>query len=124
RRIGGRGGGGGNGAVECFAAPHTVLNQGIPNPSSPNHANPLNRVNPRIGESGAIAGGSKRRWRRCSGGGPLSKDAVSRLVARLRGAFETWRTRSLAEEDIRYVSMDGWYPRSESAGVGSAYRCW
>jgi transposase-like protein len=43
--------------------------------------------------------------------GPLSKDAVSRLVGRLREDFDTWRTRDLAEEDIRYVFMDGWYPK-------------
>ena len=44
-------------------------------------------------------------------GGPLSKDAVSRLVGRLREDFETWRTRDLTEDDIRYVFMDGWYPK-------------
>jgi putative transposase len=44
-------------------------------------------------------------------GGPLSKDAVSRLVGRLRDDFDTWRTRDLAGEDIRYVFMDGWYPK-------------
>jgi putative transposase len=49
-------------------------------------------------------------------GGPLSKDAVSRLVGRLREDFETWRTRDLAEEDIRYVFMDGWYPKVRIGG--------
>ena len=44
-------------------------------------------------------------------GGPLSKDAVSRLVVRLRDDFDTWRSRDLAAEDIRYVFMDGWYPK-------------
>ena len=44
-------------------------------------------------------------------GGPLSKDAVSRLVGRLAEDFETWRRRDLAEEDIRYLIMDGWYPK-------------
>ena len=44
-------------------------------------------------------------------GGPLSKDAVSRLVGRLREDFDTWRSRDLAAEDIRYVFMDGWYPK-------------
>lgn len=44
-------------------------------------------------------------------GGPLSKDAVSRLVGRLREDFDTWRTRDLGAEDIRYVFMDGWYPK-------------
>lgn len=44
-------------------------------------------------------------------GGPLSKDAVSRLVGRLREDFDLWRTRDLAAEDIRYLFMDGWYPK-------------
>lgn len=67
-----------------------------------------------------LAGGNSRRVKTALApllrGGPLSKDAVSRLVARLRGAFETWRTRSLAEEDIRYVFMDGWYPKVRIGG--------
>jgi putative transposase len=44
-------------------------------------------------------------------GGPLSKDAVSRLVGRLAEDFETWRRRDLAEDQIRYLIMDGWYPK-------------
>lgn len=44
-------------------------------------------------------------------GAPLSKDAVSRLVARLKGEFESWQGRDLAGEDIRYLYMDGWFPR-------------
>jgi putative transposase len=44
-------------------------------------------------------------------GGPLSKDAVSRLVGRLADDFETWRRRDLAEDQIRYLVMDGWYPK-------------
>ncbi len=44
-------------------------------------------------------------------GGPLSKDAVSRLVGRLAEDFETWRRRDLAEDDIRYLILDGWYPK-------------
>ena len=44
-------------------------------------------------------------------GGPLSKDAVSRLVGRLAGDFETWRCRDLAEDQMRYLIMDGWYPK-------------
>src|SRR3989441_3668503 len=44
-------------------------------------------------------------------GGPLSKDAVSRLVGRLAGDFETWRSRDLAEDAIQYVIMDGWFPK-------------
>lgn len=49
-------------------------------------------------------------------GGPLSKDAVSRLVGRLREDFDTWRTRDLADDDIRYVFMDGWYPKVRIGG--------
>ena len=44
-------------------------------------------------------------------GGPLSKDAVSRLVGRLADDFETWRRRDLAGDQIQYVLMDGWYPK-------------
>lgn len=42
---------------------------------------------------------------------PLSKDAVSRLVARLKQEFDTWRERDLRSEDIRYLFMDGWFPK-------------
>jgi transposase-like protein len=48
--------------------------------------------------------------------GPLSKDAISRLVGRLREDFETWRSRELAEEDIRYVFLDGWFPKVRIGG--------
>lgn len=44
-------------------------------------------------------------------GSPLSKDAVSRLVGRMSEDFESWRTRDLAEEDIVYLFLDGWYPK-------------
>jgi len=44
-------------------------------------------------------------------GGPLSKDAVSRLVGRLAEDFQRWRERDLTKDDIRYVFMDGWYPK-------------
>lgn len=44
-------------------------------------------------------------------GGPLSKDAVSRLVGRLAADFETWRARDLAEDAIQYLSLDGWFPK-------------
>ena len=44
-------------------------------------------------------------------GGPLSKDAVSRLVGRLAGDFETWRGRDLVDDQIQYLIMDGWYPK-------------
>jgi len=67
-----------------------------------------------------LAGGNTRRIKGALApllrGGPLSKDAVSRLVGRLREDFETWRTRDLAAEDIRYLFMDGWYPKVRIGG--------
>src|SRR5579859_7844282 len=44
-------------------------------------------------------------------GAPLSKDAVSRLVGRLREDFAAWARRDLGELKIRYLFLDGWYPR-------------
>ena len=44
-------------------------------------------------------------------GAPLSKDAVSRLTGRLAGDFAAWRGRDLADEQIRYLFLDGWYPK-------------
>jgi transposase-like protein len=67
-----------------------------------------------------LAGGNTRRIKGALApllrGGPLSKDAVSRLVGRLREDFETWRTRDVGDEDIRYVFMDGWYPKVRIGG--------
>jgi transposase-like protein len=44
-------------------------------------------------------------------GAPLSKDAVSRLVGRMREEFEAWSRRDLEQEQVRYLFLDGWYPR-------------
>jgi transposase-like protein len=44
-------------------------------------------------------------------GGPLSKDAVSRLVGRLKSDFEEWRQRDLSPDAMRYLMLDGWYPK-------------
>jgi putative transposase len=44
-------------------------------------------------------------------GTPLSKDAVSRLVGRLREDFAAWAQRDLSELKVRYLFLDGWYPR-------------
>jgi putative transposase len=44
-------------------------------------------------------------------GAPLSKDAVSRLVGRLKGDFESWQQRDLQAEQIRHLYLDGWYPK-------------
>jgi transposase-like protein len=38
------------------------------------------------------------------------------LVGRLREDFETWRSRDLADEDIRYVFLDGWFPKVRIGG--------
>ena len=62
-----------------------------------------------------LAGGNSRRIRGALApllrGGPLSKDAVSRLVGRLAADFETWQQRDLADDAIRYLLLDGWYPK-------------
>jgi putative transposase len=44
-------------------------------------------------------------------GGPLSKDAVSRLVGRLAQDFAAWSERDLEAEAVRYLIQDGWYPK-------------
>ena len=41
----------------------------------------------------------------------VSKDAVSRLVGRLSEDFNTWRECDLSCDDIRYIYLDGWYPK-------------
>lgn len=40
-------------------------------------------------------------------GGPLSQEAVSRLVGRLKSDFEEWRQRDLGQEAMRYLRWDG-----------------
>jgi transposase-like protein len=54
-----------------------------------------------------LSGTNTRRLR----GAPLSKDAVSRLMGRLREDFAAWAQRDLGELRIRYLFLDGWYPR-------------
>jgi transposase-like protein len=62
-----------------------------------------------------LAGGNSRRIRAALApllrGGPLSKDAVSRLVGRLAEDFAAWQTRDLADDQLRYLLLDGWYPK-------------
>ena len=50
-------------------------------------------------------------WPGCYAVLRLSKDAVSRLVGRLREDFAAWAQRDLGELKIRYLFLDGWYPR-------------
>lgn len=40
-------------------------------------------------------------------GAPLSKSAVSRVMRTLRESFEAWRSRSLRDEPIAYLFLDG-----------------
>src|ERR1700674_6105564 len=51
-------------------------------------------------------------------GGPLSKDAVSRLVGRLADDFEAWRGRDLAADGIQYLMLDGWYSKGRICKAG------
>src|SRR5260370_15062740 len=44
-------------------------------------------------------------------GASVSKDGVSGLVGRLREDFAAWAQRDLGELKIRYLFLDGWYPR-------------
>src|SRR5438094_9833304 len=62
-----------------------------------------------------LAGGNTRRIRGALQpllkAAPLSKSAVSRVVATLKGGLEAWRTRSLADLDVIYVYLDGFFLR-------------
>ena len=67
-----------------------------------------------------LAGGNTRRLRGALQpllkAAPLSKSAVSRVIATLKGGLETWRTRSLADLDVIYVYLDGFALRVRSGG--------
>ena len=67
-----------------------------------------------------LAGGNTRRIRGALQpllkAAPLSKSAVSRVVATLKGGLEAWRTRSLADLDVIFVYLDGFALRVRSAG--------
>jgi transposase-like protein len=62
-----------------------------------------------------LSGGNGRRIRAALApllrGGPVSKDAVSRLVGRLAENSAGWQARDLADNPIRYLLLDGWYPK-------------
>jgi putative transposase len=47
---------------------------------------------------------------------PLSKSAVSRVIATLNDGLEAWRTRSLADLDMIYVHLDAFALSIRSAG--------
>ena len=62
---------------------------------------------------GTYLSGINTRWLRGAlspllRGAPLSNDAVSRLVGRLRDEFMAWS--DLAAEEVCYLFLDGWYP--------------
>jgi putative transposase len=67
-----------------------------------------------------LAGGNTRRIRGALQpllkAAPLSKSAVSRVIATLKDGLEAWRTRSLADLDVVYVYLDGFALRVRSAG--------
>jgi len=67
-----------------------------------------------------LAGGNTRRIRGALQAllktAPLSKSAVSRVLATLKDGLEAWRTRSLADLDVIYAYLDGFAPRVRSAG--------
>jgi putative transposase len=48
---------------------------------------------------------------------PLSKSAVSRVVATLKAELATWRTRALADVDAVYLYLDAFALRVRSAGT-------
>jgi transposase-like protein len=66
-----------------------------------------------------LAGGNTRRisgaLRPLLKAAPLSRSAVSRVVATLKDGLEAWRTRSLAGLDVIYVYLDGFALRVRSA---------
>lgn len=67
-----------------------------------------------------LAGGNTRRIRGALQpllkAAPLSKSAVSRVVATLKDGLAAWRTRSLGDIDAIYLYLDGFALRVRSAG--------
>ena len=66
-----------------------------------------------------LSGGNTRRIRQALvpllSGAPLSKSSISRLVARLEGAYQDWQQRDLGEERIAFLYLDAIYPLLRSA---------
>jgi transposase-like protein len=67
-----------------------------------------------------LAGGNTRRIRGALRpllkAAPLSKSAVSRVVATQKDGLEAWQTRSLADLGVIYLYLDGFALRVRSAG--------
>src|SRR5215467_12942971 len=84
---------------------------------------PYQRRMPEVNEAVVatyLAGGNTRRIRGALQpllkAAPLSKSAVSRVLATLKDGLEAWRTRSLADLDVIYAYLDGFALRVRSAG--------
>ncbi len=67
-----------------------------------------------------LAGGNTRRIRGALQpllkAAPLSKSAVSRVIATLKDGLEAWRSRSLADLDVIYIYLDAFALRVRTAG--------
>jgi transposase-like protein len=67
-----------------------------------------------------LAGGNTRRIRGALQpllrAAPLSKSAVSRVIATLKDGLEAWRKRSLADVDVIYLYLDAFALRVRSGG--------
>lgn len=67
-----------------------------------------------------LSGGNTRRIRAALdpllAGAPLSKSAVSRLVARLEESYQVWQKRELSEEKVVYLYLDAIYFKVRSGG--------
>jgi putative transposase len=67
-----------------------------------------------------LSGGNTRRIRTALepllAGAPLSKSAVSRLVARLEECYQVWQKRDLSEEKVVYLYLDAIYLKVRSGG--------
>lgn len=85
----------------------------------PRYQRRLREVNEAVAAT-YLAGGNTRRIRGALRpllkAAPLSKSAVSRVVATLKAGLEAWRTRALADLDVLYVYLDGFALRVRSAG--------
>ena len=72
--------------------------------------------------SGTKPGASKGRWPRCCVGPAVEGRGLAPRGS-ARGRFRAWRRRDLAEDQIQYLVMDGWYRKSALASGASACRC-
>jgi transposase-like protein len=85
----------------------------------PRYQRRLREVNEAVAAT-YLAGGNTRRIRGALQpllkAAPLSKSAVSRVVATLKDGLEAWRTRALADLDVVYVYLDAFALRVRSAG--------